>query len=65
MDSHLKLSEIKNIGQLTEYGNGFYKINKQWWKNIAIITFWFTTENSVSNNYKKCQSMKLTKWQNK
>jgi len=29
MDSHLKLSEIKNIGQLTEYGNGFYKINKQ------------------------------------
>jgi hypothetical protein len=29
MDSHLKLSEIKNLGQLSEYGNGFYKINKQ------------------------------------
>jgi len=29
MDSHLKLSEIKNLGQLTDYGNGFYKINKQ------------------------------------
>lgn len=29
MDYHLKLSEIKNIGQLTRYGNGFYKINKQ------------------------------------
>jgi hypothetical protein len=29
MDSHLKLSEIKNLGQLSGYGNGFYKINKQ------------------------------------
>lgn len=29
MDFHLKLSEIKNIGQLTRYGNGFYKVNKQ------------------------------------
>jgi len=29
MDMHLKLSEIKNLGQLTRYGNGFYKINKQ------------------------------------
>lgn len=29
MDLHLKLSEIKNLGQLTRYGNGFYKINKQ------------------------------------
>lgn len=29
MDYHLKLSEIKNLGQLTRYGNGFYKINKQ------------------------------------
>lgn len=29
MDFHLKLSEIKNLGQLTRYGNGFYKVNKQ------------------------------------
>ena len=29
MDYHLKFSEIKNLGQLTRYGNGFYKINKQ------------------------------------
>lgn len=29
MDYHLKLSEIKNLNQLTRYGNGFYKINKQ------------------------------------
>ncbi len=29
MDYHLKMSEIKNLGQLTRYGNGFYKINKQ------------------------------------
>jgi len=29
MDYHLKLSEIKNIGQLTRYGNGFYRVNKQ------------------------------------
>jgi hypothetical protein len=28
MDSHLRLSEIKNLGQLTNYGNGFYNINK-------------------------------------
>lgn len=29
MDVHLRLSEIKNLGQLTKYGNGFYNINKQ------------------------------------
>jgi hypothetical protein len=29
MDMHLRLSEIKNLGQLTKYGNGFYNINKQ------------------------------------
>lgn len=29
MDYHLRMSEIKNIGQLTRYGNGFFKINKQ------------------------------------
>lgn len=29
MDVHLRLSEIKNVGQLTKYGNGFYNINKQ------------------------------------
>jgi len=26
MDYHLRLSEIKNIGELTRYGNGFYNI---------------------------------------
>lgn len=29
LDKHLRLSEIKNISELTRYGNGFYKINKQ------------------------------------
>jgi hypothetical protein len=29
MDKHLRLSEVKNIGELTNHGNGFYKINKQ------------------------------------
>lgn len=26
MDSHLRLSEIKNLGELVRYGNGYYKI---------------------------------------
>lgn len=29
MDLHLKLSEIDNIGELSKYGNGYYKLNKQ------------------------------------
>jgi hypothetical protein len=29
LDKHLRLSEIRNIGGLEKYGNGFYKINKQ------------------------------------
>ncbi len=29
MNMHLRLSETKNLGQLTKYGNGFYNINKQ------------------------------------
>jgi len=29
MDTHLRLSEIKNIGSLTKYGNGFYNVVKQ------------------------------------
>jgi hypothetical protein len=29
LDMHLRLSEIGNISELTRYGNGFYKINKQ------------------------------------
>lgn len=29
LDLHLRLSEIKNLGQLSNYGNGLYKINKQ------------------------------------
>lgn len=29
LDLHLRLSEIRNLGQLTNYGNGLYKINKQ------------------------------------
>lgn len=29
MDMHLRLSEIRNISELTRYGNGFYKVNKQ------------------------------------
>jgi len=29
LDYHLRLSEIRNIGQLTRYNNGFYKLNKE------------------------------------
>lgn len=29
LDIHLRLSEIKNLGELSRYGNGFYKLNKQ------------------------------------
>lgn len=29
MDMHLRLSEIKTIDELSRYGNGFYKLNKQ------------------------------------
>lgn len=29
MDRHLRLSEIKNLGQLVRYGNGFYKLRKE------------------------------------
>jgi hypothetical protein len=29
MDRHLKMSEIKNLGQLVRYGNGFYKLRKE------------------------------------
>lgn len=29
VDMHLRLSEIKNLGELSRYGNGFYKLNKQ------------------------------------
>jgi hypothetical protein len=29
LDMHLKLSEIGNISELTRYGNGYYKLNKQ------------------------------------
>lgn len=29
LDMHLRLSEIGNLSELTKYGNGFYKINKQ------------------------------------
>jgi hypothetical protein len=29
MDMHLRLSEIKNLSQLENYGNGFYKLFKQ------------------------------------
>lgn len=29
MDMHLRLSEIKDLGELSRYGNGFYKLNKQ------------------------------------
>lgn len=28
MDMHLRMSEIKNLGQLTRYGNGFYTIRR-------------------------------------
>jgi hypothetical protein len=29
LDKHLRLSEISNIGELEEYGNGFYILNKE------------------------------------
>lgn len=29
MDKHLRFSEISNLGRLANYGNGFYKLNKQ------------------------------------
>ena len=29
MDKHLRLSEVNDLGELTRYGNGFYKLNKQ------------------------------------
>jgi hypothetical protein len=29
MDKHLRLSEIKALNELSRYGNGFYKLNKQ------------------------------------
>jgi hypothetical protein len=29
MDKHLRMSEIKNLGQLSRYGNGFYNLTKQ------------------------------------
>lgn len=29
MEKHLKLSEIKNMGDLTRYGNGFYNLTRQ------------------------------------
>ncbi len=29
MDYHLRLSEIGNLGELSRYGNGYYKLNKQ------------------------------------
>lgn len=29
MDKHLRLSEIKNLNELSRYGNGLYKLNKQ------------------------------------
>lgn len=29
MDKHLKFSEITNLNRLANYGNGFYKLNKQ------------------------------------
>lgn len=29
MDKHLRLSEVKNLNELTRYGNGYYTINKQ------------------------------------
>jgi hypothetical protein len=28
LDYHLRLSEIKNLGQLQQYGNGYYKIDR-------------------------------------
>ena len=29
MDKHLRLSEIKDLGDLSRYGNGYYNLNKQ------------------------------------
>lgn len=29
MDKHLRLSEVKSLNELSRYGNGFYKLNKQ------------------------------------
>jgi hypothetical protein len=29
LDKHLRLSEIKDLGELVRYGNGFYKLNRQ------------------------------------
>jgi hypothetical protein len=29
MDKHLRLSEIKDLNELSRYGNGFYTLNKQ------------------------------------
>ncbi len=29
MDSHLRLSEIRNLGELVKYGNGFYNLTQQ------------------------------------
>jgi hypothetical protein len=29
LDMHLRMSEIKNLGELTRYGNGFYKITRE------------------------------------
>ena len=28
MDKHLRMSEIKNLGQLERYGNGYYNLTK-------------------------------------
>ena len=28
LDYHLRLSEIKNLGQLQQYGNGYYNIDR-------------------------------------
>jgi hypothetical protein len=27
---HLRLSEIKDLGELSRYGNGFYKLKREW-----------------------------------
>lgn len=29
LDMHLRMSEVKNLSQLQNYGNGYYKLNKQ------------------------------------
>jgi hypothetical protein len=33
------LSEIKNLGQLQQYGNGYYRIDRIWWKNLTNTMF--------------------------